>query len=109
METRIIEIKDFVITHNGAFYQLKAQNVNEYIFLKIEQIIEILKIENIEIDIFDKKIDQFEEVSFKKVILFVEQYLDNSKYLFNYAKLYESWDTECEGVNFIGLEDIKAL
>ena len=109
METRIIEINDFILSHNGAFYKLKAQNVNEYLYLKIGQIIEILKIENIEIDIFDEKIDQFEEVSFKKVILFVEQYLDNSKYIFNYAKLYEPWDSECAGVDLIGLEDIKAL
>lgn len=106
METNKIEIKDFVITWNGLSWLLycKEPKVYEYIYLPITQIVKMLDIENISTEEFDRHIDNWDAVKFKKVVLLMEVYADGDVY---HSKLYESEDSEVYAIDIIQTE-IKA-
>ena len=73
MDTKKVEIKKFKISFNGSHFELVAEGLKEPLYLKIEQIIKMLNIENIDIKTFDEKLCIFEGIEFNKVILLAEK------------------------------------
>ena len=100
METKKIEIKDFEISWNGLLWTIKCAEpkVSEYIYLPITQIVKMLDIENISTEEFDRHIDNYDTVKFKKVVLLMELEAGGEVY---YSKLYEPEDSESYGFEMI--------
>ncbi len=103
METKKIEIKDFEISWNDLLWVIKCKEpkVSEYIYLPITQIVKMLDIENISTEEFDRHIDNYDAVKFKKVVLLMEIYADGDVY---HSKLYEPEDNECFAYDIIETE-----
>lgn len=106
MEYNKIEIKDFTLHSDNAFFILRSCDFIEHVYLKPTQLLKMAKVEGIPIEIFEQKLVDCEPVSFKKVVLIPFQNCKQQKCSVEYQLMWEHPTEIIEAIEMIMIEEI---
>lgn len=101
-----IEINNFKLHYDGAFFKLTSTNIKDYVYIKPSQIIKMAEIEGISIDDIENKMFNFETIKFEKVTLIPSQITKSNSQKLDYPQMWEHPTDICEGIEMLTV-DIK--
>lgn len=104
-----IEINNFKLNYDGAFFKLTSTNIKDYVYIKPSQIIKMAEIEGISIEDIEDKMFNFKTIKFEKVTLIPSQETKNNKQKLDYPLMWEHPTDICKPFEMLTVEIKKSL